>query len=817
MLSNLEYGVREAFRASLNFGGLRAGAQYLDGMSIITALNLYQSTTNVRINNPDFTRSYQSFVENCVLPDMVSGYLDVRAVATSTNLWQLFGQDLHKARIGSFYMDYSQEWGPDGKILTCDKLYHAIDNQFATVSAAAANQLKAGLGLSAGIQLDRMIGAVNTAIVGFQQNQSNVLTNSMAINTFNDSYENIANGMGLDTTGLAYSMAKAQETARMNASMQGIMAKKYMPIAKGYLTVIFVAVIPLIIIIALVTSNFQKPFAMIFGLLIALALWNVGDQLLDFIIIVRTKALFALSGMNGYNMESQPFINSVITDTLSLSLGMYWMIPTLAFSIATLSGYGAASMMGSIAGTATAGVSSATAEAASGSMSVGNIRMNNVNMNKYDAAQTMNAGTSSKLSMDHQQTASNQSSVRTGTEISNKDIDENVHKGSTWITDSQTGKTYEVNGTFDQTSGGWTGSGTINEYDKNGNFVGSYKGEISGTGNMSDYQKDVVQGGQGGRENAFQASSVVSTNLDASNVKTENTKYENMDTVNVGNSGSMSGDNIMVNGESVSGKVSWNGDTATIEGTKDGMKYTATVENASIGFGKNGMSVTGDIVKSNSEGGNSTNINNATTISGGTKLALGDEVNGYTGGLEIVNQGLSKFGANEGLMKEAFVDNMTKYQDSILQRGGKDQISEQQALDAMGKFEASAGFKALGNGASIGFNAALKASVDHSSGQVDTANLNRLMNENIMNQLDADAKANNWTAEQYDKAAQERFRAYNDFLKNELGGQVYGPGNAMNEALDGAKNMFGSAANAAGKAADKIDEMGEKHMNKVLK
>ena len=493
------------------------------------------------------------------------------------------------------------------------------------------------------------------------------------------------------------------------------------------------------------------------------------------------------------------------------------MIPTLAFSIATLSGYGAASMMGSIAGTATAGVSSATAEAASGSMSVGNIRMNNVNMNKYDAAQTMNAGTSSKLSMDHQQTASNQSSVRTGTEISNKDIDENVHKGSTWITDSQTGKTYEVNGTFDQTSGGWTGSGTINEYDKNGNFVGSYKGEISGTGNMSDYQKDVVQGGQGGRENAFQASSVVSTNLDASNVKTENTKYENMDTVNVGNSGSMSGDNIMVNGESVSGKVSWNGDTATIEGTKDGMKYTATVENASIGFGKNGMSVTGDIVKSNSEGGNSTNINNATTISGGTKLALGDEVNGYTGGLEIVNQGLSKFGANEGLMKEAFVDNMTKYQDSILQRGGKDQISEQQALDAMGKFEASAGFKALGNGASIGFNAALKASVDHSSGQVDTANLNRLMNENIMNQLDADAKANNWTAEQYDKAAQERFRAYNDFLKNELGGQVYGPGNAMNEALDGAKNMFGSAANAAGKAADKIDEMGEKHMNKVLK
>ena len=188
---------------------------------------------------------------------MVYGYLDVRAVATSTKLWQLFGQDPHRARIGSFYMDYSQDWGPDGQILTCDKLYQAIDAQFATVSTEAANQLKAGLGLYAGINLVQMIGAINTAIGGFQQNQSNVITNSMAINTFNDAYENIANGMGMDTTGLAYSMAKAQVTARMNASMQGIMAKKYMTIEKGYITVFFVAVIRIVIFIALVTSTFK--------------------------------------------------------------------------------------------------------------------------------------------------------------------------------------------------------------------------------------------------------------------------------------------------------------------------------------------------------------------------------------------------------------------------------------------------------------------------------------------------------------------------------------------------------------------------------
>lgn len=50
-------------------------------------------------------------------------------------------------------------------------------------------------------------------------------------------------------------------------------------------------------------------------------------------------------------------------------------------------------------------------------MSAGNIRMNNVNMNKYDAAQTMNAGTSSRLSMDHQSSASMENSVKAGSDI----------------------------------------------------------------------------------------------------------------------------------------------------------------------------------------------------------------------------------------------------------------------------------------------------------------------------------------------------------------------------------------------------------------
>lgn len=524
-LSKMEKAVRDTLRNSLNYGGLTQGALYLDGFSAITALNMLQSSTDVRPNNPNFTKTFNSYMENCILPDMISGYQDISKISVSKDLWQQFGLNVHAARIGNSYLDPAAT-GPDGVIKTCVDLYADLDNAINTVSADAQARLKAGLGLAGTIQLDQSLGAISSAIMNYQTTGADMIKNSLAINSFNDSYQQIASGMGVDGAGIAYSIAKAQETAKLNSSMQGIMAKKYMPIAKGYLTVIFVAVMPLVLLIAMITGTFRKPFGMIFGLLTALALWNVGDQILDFIIIVRTHALFEASNIAGigYTLESQPFINGAIIDTLTLSLGMYWMIPTLAFSIATMSGYGAASMMGGISGIATAGASSAAAEAAGGNMSFGNVRANAINMNKYDAASSMSIGSVSKMQMDHQQTASMQSKVNTGTENLHKDADKTVHEGSTWI-EGPNGQRYELNGTFEQTAAGWKASGTF--IDQNGN---SWNGSMTGTAqNMAQFQNNA----RNGDEAVLQALSIDTSNLSRSherhqdNISTANTINQN--------------------------------------------------------------------------------------------------------------------------------------------------------------------------------------------------------------------------------------------------------------------------------------------------
>lgn len=739
-LSKMEKAVRDTLRNSLNYGGLTQGALYLDGFSAITALNMLQSSTDVRPNNPNFTKTFNSYMENCILPDMISGYQDISKISVSKDLWQQFGLNIHAARIGNSYLDPAAT-GPDGVIKTCVELYADLDNAINTVSGDAEARLKAGLGLSATIQLDQSLGAISSAIMNYQTTGADMIKNSLAINSFNDSYQQIASGMGVDGAGIAYSMAKAQETAKLNSSMQGIMAKKYMPIAKGYLTVIFVAVMPLVLLIAMITGTFRKPFGMIFGLLTALALWNVGDQILDFIIIVRTHALFETSNISsiGYTLESQPFINGAIMDTLTLSLGMYWMIPTLAFSIATMSGYGAASMMGGISGIATAGASSAAAEAAGGNMSFGNVRANAINMNKYDAASTMSVGSVSKMQMDHQQTASMQSKVNTGSENLHKDADKTVHEGSTWI-EGPNGQRYELNGTFEQTAAGWKASGTF--IDQNGN---SWNGSMTGTAkNMAQFQNNA----RNGDEAVLQALSIDTSNLSRSHERHQ--------------------DNISTNN---------------------------TIDQANNIYERKSVHDT-----SSSE-------------IAGRKVDIGNNVNGDTTALAMVNKGLSKY-ANDDLMKESFINNMTSYQNKVFSRTGDDKLSEQQALAAIGGFRAQAGLGGFGSEVSASIDARLEAQLSHNSGQIDSADLNRIMNSAIVEQLGIDAKNNNWTAEQYDAAARERFGAYNNYLHEQAGGQAYGPGNMNSEVLKAGKELVKQtgelavdATNAAKKGIDTVKKV----------
>ena len=174
-------------------------------------------------------------------------------------------------------------------------------------------------------------------------------------------------------------------------------------------------------------------------------------------------------------------------------------------------------------------------------------------MNKYDAAQTMNAGTSTKMSMDYQQTASNQSSVSTGTRNIHDDADSIKETGTVHI-HGPDGKHYQVNGTTEMTAGGLKATGMIQEMDANGNVIKQYEGSMTAAGNMSDYKNDYHTNKNGKGEDAFFASEIVNTELKAHNT---------VDTRDVNKSGSETIDNTVVDKRDVTRRGS-----ETVEGDK---------------------------------------------------------------------------------------------------------------------------------------------------------------------------------------------------------------------------------------------------------
>ncbi len=170
-------------------------------------------------------------------------------------------------------------------------------------------------------------------------------------------------------------------------------------------------------------------------------------------------------------------------------------------------------------------------------MSVGNIRMNNINMNKYDATNAMSSGTSSKMSMDMQQMASNENSVKAGSDVQQYEKKGLTHEGTTFMR-NQDGELLRMTGNFKQTGGAWNFDGNVQNLSTGETFKGNMSGmakdmnsmqqglnvdDISMTGKERANLGDVK-----GKDVAFIQGTVVDSNLSASNV----THKDNISTEN---------------------------------------------------------------------------------------------------------------------------------------------------------------------------------------------------------------------------------------------------------------------------------------------
>ena len=421
LFSNLERGASELFRTSLAMteGSLTA----LGSVPVTTGYDLLYTASNYRIQDPKLNQTINQFIQNCVYPDVLSGFLDLSTLG-SANFWQSLSGNTHPARISGIYEGKTDLI--DGKLTPCTDVYNHIDDTLVAYTKKGGSgfkRLAASMGFLTADTVSSTLGTISKQSFGYGQNGSMFLKNAIAMNSFNDAYVQTASQVGIDSSALAYGMAKGSETTATQMTLSGIMAKKYMPFTKGFMTVILIALIPLILLIALATNSLRKPAGMIIGILTALSLWSIGAQLLDFFILIRTREMLETVATAGgeYSLTTKPIIDSSILDSINMAMSMYWMIPTLSFAVASMNGYAASQMMSGAGAAANSAVGGAAGEIASGSRSMGVVRENMMSANKYDGASSFNSGQSSQMTNSNMINAKNDYTASANTSISEVD------------------------------------------------------------------------------------------------------------------------------------------------------------------------------------------------------------------------------------------------------------------------------------------------------------------------------------------------------------------------------------------------------------
>jgi hypothetical protein len=242
------------------------------------------------------------------------------------------------------------------------------------------------------------MGVVNQRILGIGQSGQEYLLNTAAMNMFNNGIVNSAKAAGLDPSAIAYGTALAQMQQRNQMTISSSLARKYMPIVKGILTVIVYASFPLIAILMFTPFGFAY-VKMVLTLMLWLLLWNPLFCVLN--IIINSKAQEQMSSLvcntspctgYGYTLTTQSMVTGYAQDTIAWVGYFAWLVPTMAFMMAKASEYAFVNLASELKGSATAGAGAGASQVATGNVSFGNVSHSGYNANKYNATNEMRMG-----------------------------------------------------------------------------------------------------------------------------------------------------------------------------------------------------------------------------------------------------------------------------------------------------------------------------------------------------------------------------------------------------------------------------------------
>ena len=370
--SKFEKAVGQAFETAF---AIPSELSYSEG-GFFSGLGAIHVASQHVVIDPYLYRSINDYIVNCVIPDILDGTKDLNQLYTSQNLWAELG-GTNPARTTKVY-DSSNK---SGELMDCLTAYSTISGRLQNyISNRGASLVANALGGFSLSKLDTLMGTATQYFFNVSFNAQNFLLQAIAMNHLNEAYQRWAAVNGISTDLFAYGLAKSERQIQNQMAISGILGSKYIPVIKGILVVTIASLMPLMVLL-LITPLGKKTAFGIFTAVLWLAIWRIGDVIVNMIVNVKARELLlTASGGDGYTLLVKPIVDVSVLDYINMAGSFYWAIPTISLLVASgFSLYTFSTLAGKL-GASVQGASSAGV----GEMTTGNVSSGNVSINKRD-------------------------------------------------------------------------------------------------------------------------------------------------------------------------------------------------------------------------------------------------------------------------------------------------------------------------------------------------------------------------------------------------------------------------------------------------
>ena len=324
-------------------------------------LQAHYSLNDVDSGDIYFQRTYTEFIQNCTLYEIQDGDKDTATIMTANNLLDALNPN-GDTRLTKVYSSSN----PDGEVVSCDSAYNDYLQDEITGSKIDKLMALAAALNSTDVQVfQTRLDDVPELFFNTNTDARDYLQQNWLINLTSKALKSAAAQSGLPDSVVAYAGAMADQTAKNTFVQSGMLAKEYLPIIKGVLVTIIVAISWILALMSVVfadTRHIKLYFTMLFWIMMWTPILVVINYIADMYAAKVFTTMYNESGQE-VTMFTKSFVDGKTSTTLAWLGYLVWLTPLLAYSIVKASEQGftmlATSLSSAVGGAASSAASTA--------------------------------------------------------------------------------------------------------------------------------------------------------------------------------------------------------------------------------------------------------------------------------------------------------------------------------------------------------------------------------------------------------------------------------------------------------------------------